>query len=122
MPSLNLRFQKFDKFNNVIFIANPLKESKVFNQLTKYCDKLKNADYDTFLPIYSNAEMKYATIRFRYNGKVKFEKNDVYDIDFSIKKKDRDDKTYVNCYINTCKLVSKAPPIDEGEEIDFSDD
>lgn len=124
MPSLNsIRFQKFDKYSNPIFIVNSEKEPVNFKRLTKYYTTLESKEYNTFLPIYSNEENKYATIRFKKNSSKypNFTKNNVYDIKYSIKQKEHEGKTYVNCYINSLKLVSRAPKIDLGQDIDFGE-
>ena len=123
MPSLkNIRFSKNGDYGNRIFIANANKEPESFIKLKKIYIELKEKFPDQFLPIFCNDKHKYATIRFKIDDK--FEKNDVYDLDYVIKKmsvKDKRDadKIYINCFLNDSKLITKAPPSDDGEELEF---
>ena len=118
MPILkNVRFSKNGDYGNRIFIANSQKEPESFAKLKKIYTMLKEKHPDQFLPIFCNEKHKYATVRFKIDSK--FEKNDVYDLDFVIKKKIDGDKTYINCFLNGATLKSKAPPVDDGEEMEF---
>jgi hypothetical protein len=121
MRFTNIRFQKKDKFGNMVFIANEKAEPKTFAKLTKYYKKL-NTDTKTFLPIYSCTENNYATIRFKDNKSGDMCANDIYNIECSIKKVIKNNKEFINCYINKLTLVSKAPLKDYGVDIEFSDD
>jgi len=49
-------------------------------------------------------------------------RNNVYDIKYAVKQKEHEGKTYVRCYINSLKLVSEAPVVDLGEDLQFDDD
>lgn len=119
----NIRFQKFDKYGNMVFICNSRTEPKTFAKLTKYYERLNNMETNTFLPIYSNAESQYATVRFKdYKGYSVISANDVYNIECSIKKVVKDDKKFINCFVNKLTLVSRAPLIDYGADIEFSED
>lgn len=120
----SIRFQKFDQYQNPVFIAssNKADEKEMYDLLKSYSDKLENQTYGTFLPIYSNEAYRYATIRFKKSQKYnKMTHGDRYDIEYSIKKKVKpeDGKTYINCYLNKMKLVSKAPKPDWGEDVEF---
>ena len=118
------RFQKFDQFNNAVFIASKSREAEAeaFNKLTKYHLKLEKEKYGTFLPIYSDASKAYATIRFKKNPRYNRMKPDaIYEVKFDVKKISKDDKIYVNCFLRKLKLVSEAPEIDEGSDLCFSD-
>ena len=108
----------------MVFIANEKAEPKTFAKLTKCYEKLNKMKTDTFLPIYSNKENQYSTIRFKKNGTDYgiMGANDVYDIECDIKIVNRDDKQFINCYITNLKLVTKAPVIDYGADVEFSSD
>ena len=116
---LSLRFQKYDNYGNPIFIANSTKEPEQFKKLQSYHHQLAEQKYETFLPIYSNVEKEYATIRFK-GSVTKFETNDVWDLTFDVKKNEREDKIFIGCYISDLAIVSKAPPVDLGESIVFT--
>jgi hypothetical protein len=121
MPvTLTLRFQKFDTYSNAIFIASSdnVNESKTFDRITNFAKQLEH--HDTFLPIYTNEKYKYATVRTKKNSRyTNMIENSVYTITFDTKKKKKDDKTYVNCYLRNLKLVKKAEPLDEGSDVEF---
>lgn len=120
MPFLkNIRYSKQDDFGSAIFLANSEKEYETFKQLTKYYEQLSEANPDTYLPIFSNKKFKYSSIKFKTNRK--FEKNDVYNIKFVVKKKTVDDKTYINVYADSIDLVKKAEPEDQGEDIQLEE-
>jgi hypothetical protein len=61
-----LRFQKFDQFNNAIFICSSTKDDELedYKKLKAYYEKIYKMS-DTFLPIYDSLEYNYATIRFK---------------------------------------------------------
>ena len=118
MPELNnIRFLKNDDYGSRVFIANSQKEPDTFAKLKEIYTKLKKTYPDQFLPVFCNEKHKYATIKFKINDT--FEKNDVYELDFVVKKKAIDDKIYINCFLNKSILKSKALPTDDGEELDF---
>jgi hypothetical protein len=92
-----------------------------FKTLKTYADKLSK-DYDTYLPIYYNEQYQFVTIRFA-KTQIKPEERCTYDIDYTIKVKQKDDSnragfanSYVNCYINSMKFVSRIV-IDQGVEL-----
>ena len=119
---LNLRYQKRDKFGSEIFIVSPKydDEQPAFETLKKLEAKLKEMDLDTFLPIYFNEDLNYATIRFKFlNSPVKLVERNLYSIKFVIKKSKRGDKEYINAFVQTIKLHTKAKPVDQGEVLDF---
>ena len=124
MPSINsIRFSKYDKFNNIIFITKP-DEKENFEKLTKNYNKLRLKNYNTFLPIYASSG--YASIRFKKNDKItNLQNRACYDLEYTIKKKDfqkfGEDKSYVSCYLTKCRQVTKAEPIEMGEDLDLSD-
>lgn len=120
---LILHFQKLDKYENPVFIAKQEDIPESFDKLTKIYRRLTEVDYGTYLPIFSHSEFKYTTIRFFKNSKFnKFKVHATYEITFSINKKTKNEKTYVNCYISKVKFVKGAEKVDLGEVMDFSDD
>ena len=122
MPIIQkIRFQKYDDYNNAIFIASSKKHEEVdnYNELKSLADKLEEKQYDTFMPIYHSTEYNYSTIRFKKNEKMRLSKNATYNIDYKIKKITKDKKIYINCYIDKVKLVGKAQIEEHGEEIDL---
>ena len=122
MPQINnIRFQKFDEFNNIIFIAKPEHELESYDKMHKWYDMLTHKFPESFLPIYATTE--FSTIRLR--GKIqKFEANATYNIDFNIKHKKSDDgdKSFVNCYLDGVCLVAKARVIDYGDDVNLESD
>ena len=122
MPKLNLRFQKYDKFQNPVFIASKgqIEEKEAYDKLKDYYDKLEEKDFGTFLPIYHSSEHNYSTIRFKKNEKYnKMTVRNIYAVDFTTKQLVKDSKIYVNCFISSLKLVCKASALDDGEELDL---
>lgn len=125
MPKLsNIRYQKQDDYQNSIFICNSEKETKNYQKLKRYYNQLQETDSDSFLPIFENSKHKYATIRVKKNtmiSQLKLQANDVVNIKFNIYKKAHNGKVYVNCLVDSIKLVNRAPPITLGDEMKFDD-
>ena len=128
MPALkNLRFNKFDKYDNPVFIASH-KEKENYDDLKNKANKLEAKNLHTFLPIYHSEKFKFATIRFvknfQKNGDyIKPQPDCVYDIDYTIKKKTKEGdheegRTYINCFINTIKFIKKLDR-SEGDELEL---
>jgi len=113
----SIRFNKDGDYGNKIFIANSTKEPETFKLLENFYKQLQKKYPDQFLPIYCNNKHKYATIRFKVEKK--FRKNDIYDIEFVIKKKIDGNKTYINCYLEKAKLIKRAEEEDEGEVLNL---
>lgn len=120
---LRLRFQKYDKYENPIFIASSQKatESENFNTLKEYAEKLEEKDYGTYLPIYHSELYNYTTIRFKKNTKYQKDliPNAKYNVNYRIKTVVKDSKIYVNCILEKLKMVENAPVVDEGEDLDL---
>ena len=120
--TINLRFQKKDVYENSIFIAaasNP-DEVEQYKTLNKFAKQLMLLDTKTFLPIFSNDEFQYATIRCKKNSSFpNLVENSIYKISFDTKKKSKDDKVFINCYLRKLKLVKKAQIVDLGDDIVF---
>lgn len=120
--TLNLRYQRQDDYKNSIFIASSKYEEELpaCDTLRKIEIQLKEMDVGTFLPIYFNDDLNYATVRFKFlNSPVKLVERDLYTVKFVVKKNKRANKEYINCYVNTIKLHTKNKPVDQGEVLDF---
>tara|TARA_R110002126_G_scaffold66649_2_gene169318 strand:+ start:4554 stop:4907 length:354 start_codon:yes stop_codon:yes gene_type:complete len=109
-----IRFQKADQYNNNIFIAM-VDDVDGYETLTGFTNSLAKLGLTTFLPIYRTE--KFATIRFKPNGKFKFVSGNTYALTFEVRKKFHKEKDYVSCYILNSKLDTIAPPMDYGELI-----
>jgi hypothetical protein len=120
--TINLRFQKKDVYENSIFIAaasNP-DEVEQYKTLNKFAKQLMSLDTKTFLPIFSNDEFQYSTIRCKKNSSFpNLVENSIYKISFDTKRKTKDDKVFINCYLRKLKLVKKAQVVDLGDDIVF---
>jgi H2-forming N5,N10-methylenetetrahydromethanopterin dehydrogenase-like enzyme len=118
--TLNLRYQKKDKWGSEIFIASPKhpEEEKAFETLRTLASKVEDMNLGTFSPVFHNDVLDYCTIRFKFYKGMKLDERNLYTVNFVIKKSTRD-KTYVNCFVNTIKLHTKAKPQDQGEIISF---
>lgn len=122
MPSLkSIRFQKNDKFGNIVMIASNTKTEELENYeiLKNYAEKLEEKQYDTYLPIFQSEEHNYSTIRFAKNPKHNLLTNARYNIEYKIKTVAKNDKIYVNCHIEKLKMVAKPVVEDEREELDL---
>lgn len=120
----SIRFQKYDRYGNPIFIANQKDEPKLFNKLNKYYLRLSEIYPESFSPIYTSEEHNFSSIRFKRNYKHpnNLEPNDKFDIKFQVKKKVVEGaKIIINCNTSSIKLISKAIPIDQGEALNFTD-
>ena len=118
---LNLRYQKKDAFGSEIFIAsNKYDEEKAaFGTLKKLEKKLKEMNLGSFLPVYVNEDLNYATIRFKFYKGIKLYERNLYSVTFVVKKSTRDGKQYINCFVDNIKLHKKAPARDDGEIMDL---
>ena len=118
---MNLRYKKQGLYNDEIFIVSSKydDERESFEKLKKAEGKLEEMDLGTFLPVYSNDELGYATIRFKFYKGIKLVERNVYSVKFVVKKSTRGDKSYINCFINGITLSKKATPQDEGEILDL---
>ena len=127
MPILQIRFYKYDQYQNPIFIASDNKnESKTYCRLINYYNKLKSFGFETYLPIYYNEKYKYCTIRFKKSSIFKYHMaiGDIYDIEYKVKQScvspnGLTDKTYLNCYASKIKKVSSV--VDNSVEIDLDE-
>ena len=112
---MQLRFQKIDDYKNSIFIVgtNKPEEKDGFDRLSKFYEALKDQNTTTFLPLYATPD--YATIRFKPNAKFKFVEGNVYEIEYTIRKRLYEGKEFISCFVNKSKLVKKAEPVNYGE-------
>ena len=119
---LVLRYQRKDGYKNNIFIVSPKYDDElpVFEKLKKLETKLKEMDLGTFLPIYYNDDLNYCTIRFKFlNPPFKLVERNLYTAKFVIKKSKRANKEYINAFVNTIKIHTRATPQDTGEILDL---
>ena len=121
--NLTLRFQKYDRFSQPICVAssdnamNP-EESDAHTILSKWHKSLDAKHFGTFLPIFAKGE--FSSIRFKSNTKfTHMQERSLYDVSFTMRTVVRDNKTYVNIYLDSLKLVKKAKPLDYGEILDL---
>ena len=94
-------------------------ELQNYETLKDYAEKLENKDYGTYLPIFHSEQYNYSTIRFCKNEKFKLEKNALYNVEYKITTITKNTKIYVNCHIQKCKMVGKAPVEEIGEELEL---
>ena len=120
MPTVTLRFQKCDEYNNVIFIANSKTEEKEFKSLKKIHIKLEKIHGDIFLPIYTHGKYQYSTLRIQKITQLpKLNVDDVCKISYEIRKKNREQGVLIYWKLNKFELISSAA-IDD--LIEFSND
>ena len=103
---LLLRFHKYDKFKNPVFIASLRKDAEIasFTKLRDYYEKIKDREYETSLPIYYDVFNQFTSVSFQYSGAA-LEPNATYSVDFNIIKT-KSSKIYVNFHINNIVLVA----------------
>ena len=119
--TLNLRYQKKETFGSEIFIAaNKYDDEKeAFEKLKKMAGKIDDLKYGTFSPVYYNEEYDFCTIRFKFYKGIKLFERNIYQVNFDVKKSERDKKTYANCHIDSIKIYKKAKPVDTGIILDL---
>jgi hypothetical protein len=119
--TLNLRYQKADAYGSEIFIASPKYEEEQggFDTLKILEAKIKDMGLGTFNPIYYNEDLNYTTIRFKHYKGMKLYERNLYTLKFVVKKSKRNDKEYINCFINNIKLHTRATPQDTGQILDM---
>lgn len=118
---LNLRYQKSDPYGSEIFIVSKKINDELpsFEKLKKLEQKLEEMDLGTFMPVYHNGDLGYATIRFKFYKGVKLVERNLYTVKFDVKKSTRGEQQYLNCFINGIKLHKRATPQDSGEILDL---
>jgi hypothetical protein len=112
-----IAFSKYDQYNNAVFQASI--SDPGYDELKTLAGKISTMKFtNTFSPIYYSPEFEICTIRFKPSDiNMKFTKHSTYDISYSIKKIERNTKTYINCLIRSIKLVKKHIVIDETEDL-----
>ena len=118
---MNLRYQKTDRYGSEIFIVSPKypEEKEAYDSLLRVEDKLKGLGVETFLPVFSNDDLKFATIRFKFYKGLKLVEKNLYTVKFDVKKSERGGIEYINCFINNIKLHTKTKPHDSGIILDL---
>ena len=118
---LNLRYQKRDAFGTEICIVSQKynEELPAFEKLKKLEEKLKSLNLGSFLPVYVNEDLNYATIRFKFYKGMKIVERNLYTVKFVIKTSKRGDKEYINAFVDKISLHTKAKPQDTGEILDL---
>ena len=121
MPLLkNLRFNKLDVFGHPLFIADSEKEPKNYNKLKKIYKQLKTSYPDLYLPIFTNEQYKYSSLRLKIHTqitKLKLKRGDTVNVKFSIKHKKTTERESVICHCDIITLVKRAEPIDHGDDV-----
>ena len=119
--SITVRFSKNDNYSNPVFICSPKNdvEKASYTKLCLLAEKNSQSDINTFSPLYHNAEHEFATIRFKHFNKCKLEQHSLYNINCVLKRKESNDKVYVNAFVNKITLVKRADVRDDGEVLDF---
>jgi hypothetical protein len=111
----NLKFQKMDQYQNPIFIAGSEKNTENYTILREISEKLKEKEYNTFLPVYHSEEYDYASLRIRKHYKnPTFTANSTYNITFELRTVTKDDKTYVNIHLTKARMHTKAVGASKG--------
>jgi len=118
--TLNLRYQKSDAYGNHIFIASHKypEELEAFNRLVEVESKLKGLKTVKFLPVFSNKDIGYATVRFKYCTGVKLVARNTYTISFNISQTNGV-KRFINCNVKSIKFHSEAKKVDVGTVLDI---
>ena len=119
--TLNLRYQQKDRYGSEIFIVSKKypEEAEPFNKLQLIEHKLKEMNLGTFLPIYSNQDIGFCTIRFKFYKGIKLEERSMYTVKFDIKQNEKNDNSYINCFISNIKMHTKALQLDHGTTLNF---
>ena len=119
MPKLQLRFQKFDQFNNAIFIASKVKEPESFEALRACYSKLLELGTDTFLPVYADDVLGFATVRFKNVKTMTVKPQATYDVRYTIRQIEKKIRKFINCFVDGLRMVKEAPPVDLGVVLEF---
>ena len=114
--TLNLRYQKKDRYGSEIFIVSNKYDEEVdgFDKLKTLVSKIEELKLNTFNPVYFNEDLNYCTMRFKFYRGIRLYERNIYQVTFVIKQSERDNRQFVNCYINGIKIIKKAKPVDSG--------
>jgi hypothetical protein len=124
MTSVQIRFQKIDVYDNLVFIASSksLDESEVkaCKKLKSVHKKLKKVHQNSYLPVYYSSETGCATLKFKNWQNLKCKVHDVYDINFRCLVTKRDDTHYIRVVVNSIDFLRAGVLL--GTEIDINGD
>ena len=102
----NIRFRNFDNYNNPVFITYDSRtpnwnDKDNYDDLKERIYKLKGLGYESEYPFFHNEKLKFVTITIeKTNFNTQFlEPGVYYHLDYTMKIKDKDGKSYINCYI-----------------------
>ena len=116
MKSIQIKFQKYDKFGNAVFITR--EGEAEYNQVRGIHEKIDEKFPDATSFVYVNDIYNYATIRIMKQNKFKFVEKNTYLIDFQTKKVERNDRTFINAKLISSKLTKKYTQ-DFGEDVEI---
>lgn len=54
-------------------------------------------------------------------SKLKLNPNDTIDLKFTVRRTTHLDKVFINCHVESVKLVERAPPVELGDVLNLSD-
>jgi hypothetical protein len=125
-PAVQVRFQKKDQYDNLIFIASgkssDQSEVRAFNRLKKIHSGLKKQYPDSYLPVYYNSDTGYtATLKFKDWSNLKPTQHSVYKIKFNILSTKKDENDYLRVGVDEIKFVRKATLQGNVVQFDISD-
>ena len=123
--SLDLRFSKLDKYENITFISTQAREPDIYKKLTNLYKQVRKQNPDVFLPLYSNyadesSNKKYAKISFSKTKKFEFKENAVYHVEFSINKREHNGRVFINCHILSSRMVKPPATRERGQAMTFT--
>lgn len=101
----HLTFQKYDKYDNGIFISRPSDES--YEDLKDLNDKLKNYNSEVSNPIYINDEYEFITLRTVKDKLFVFQEKSIYNVTIKLTHKKIDEKQYINAILIRSRLTKK---------------
>ena len=110
----NVKFSKYDLYENPVFIASSVKDAENFDSLKIVYEKIKLLDVKTFLPIYNNDKYNYCNITFKTNAsKSAFTNDYFYNITFELRIFTKDGKKFINCVIKKFQRGNAVESIGE---------
>ena len=128
MPVLrNIRFTNFDTNENPVFITYDSRtpnwnDKDNYDDLKEIIYKLKGLGYESEYPFFHNEKLKFITITIeKTNFNTQFlEPGIYYHLDYTMKIKDKDGKSYINCHITPEKWSpDEATEEYDGEVLEF---
>ena len=127
MPVLrNIRFRNFNDYNNPVFITYDSRthnydDKDNYDNLKEIIYKLKGLGYESEYPFFHNEKLKFVTITIeKTNFNTQFlEPGVYYHLDYTMKIKDKDGKSYISCYITPEKWSDEATEEYDGEVLEL---